>query len=67
MMDESDNFNVYRFWTHFFTSDDVKMILEPKGFENIVCFDDVLPDIDMWNGENVLFCRATKVVEEMDA
>ncbi|WP_292470689.1 class I SAM-dependent methyltransferase [Methanolobus sp.] len=61
VMDESDNFDVYRFWTHFFESDDLRKMLEPEGFENIECFDDVLPEIDMWNGENVLFCRARKV------
>ncbi|SFM31026.1 class I SAM-dependent methyltransferase [Methanolobus profundi] len=59
--DESDKFDVYRFWTHFFESDDLKRILEPEGFEDIECSDDVLPDIDMWNGENVLFCKARKI------
>ncbi|WP_340818143.1 class I SAM-dependent methyltransferase [Methanolobus sp. WCC4] len=67
VMDESDNSSVYRFWTHFFASDDLKPMLEPEGFEDIECFDDVLPDIDMWNGENVLFCRSRKVIGEMDA
>jgi hypothetical protein len=42
-------------------------MLETEGFENSECFDDVLPDIDIWNGENVLFCKARKVVEEIDA
>jgi ubiquinone/menaquinone biosynthesis C-methylase UbiE len=60
MDDKSKNFDVYRFWTHFFTSDDLKQLLEPEGFENIECFDNVLPKIDMWNGENVLFCKVQK-------
>jgi 2-polyprenyl-3-methyl-5-hydroxy-6-metoxy-1,4-benzoquinol methylase len=60
VIDESDYFDAYRFWTHFFTSDDLKQMLEPKGFENIKCFDDVLPMIDMWNGKNVLFCKVQK-------
>ncbi|TQD24366.1 class I SAM-dependent methyltransferase [Methanolobus vulcani] len=63
VMDESDNFDVYRFWTHFFASNDLKPILGPEGFENIECFDDVLPEIDMWNGKNVLFCKAMKAIE----
>jgi SAM-dependent methyltransferase len=67
VMDESGTFDVYRFWTHFFESDDLRKMLEPEGFENIEGFDDVLPEIDMWNGDNVLFCRARKVVGEMDA
>ncbi|WP_164997879.1 hypothetical protein [Methanolobus psychrotolerans] len=44
-----------------------KDILKPEGFENIKWFDDVLPEIDMWNGENVLFCRERKVFGEMNA
>ncbi|WMW23019.1 methyltransferase domain-containing protein [Methanolobus mangrovi] len=64
--DESENSDVYRFWTHFFTSDDLKKMLEPEGFEDIECSDKVLPEIDMWNGKNVLFCKARKAAGEMD-
>jgi len=60
VIDNSDNFNVYRFWTHFFTSDDLKKILEQEGFKQVECYDDVLPDTDLWNGNNVIFCKATK-------
>lgn len=61
VIDDSDNFDVYRFWTHFFTSDDMKKMLVQEGFEEIECYDDVLPDIDLWNGDNVIFCKATKI------
>nr|WP_319507466.1 hypothetical protein [uncultured Methanolobus sp.] len=44
-----------------------KDILEPEGFEYIKCFDDVVSEIDMWNGENMLFRRTRKVGGEMDA
>lgn len=60
VIDNSDNFDVYRFWTHFFTSDDLKKMLVQEGFEKIECYGDVLPDIDLWNGDNVIFCKATK-------
>lgn len=65
VMDDSDNFDVYRFWIHFFAFYDLKKMLEPEGFENIEGFDDVLPAIDMWNGDNVLFCKASKAGREM--
>jgi hypothetical protein len=42
-------------------------MLAPEGFEDIECFEDVLPEIDMWNGENVLFCKAKKVDGEIEA
>ncbi|MDW5551407.1 class I SAM-dependent methyltransferase [Methanosarcina sp.] len=61
VIDDSDNFDVYRFWTHFFTSDDMKKMLVQEGFEEIECYDDILPDIDLWNGDNVIFCKATKI------
>jgi hypothetical protein len=60
VIDNSDNFDVYRFWTHFFKSDDLKKILVQEGFEKIECYGDVLPDIDLWNGDNVIFCKASK-------
>ncbi|AKB76488.1 hypothetical protein MSHOH_0005 [Methanosarcina horonobensis HB-1 = JCM 15518] len=60
VIDNSDNFDVYRFWTHFFTSDDLKKVLVQEGFEKIECYDNVLPDIDLWNGNNVIFCKAIK-------
>jgi len=61
VIDDPDNFDVYRFWTHFFTSDDMKKMLVQEGFGKIECCDDVLPDIDLWNGDNVIFCKATKI------
>ncbi|MHC1756188.1 MAG: class I SAM-dependent methyltransferase [Methanosarcina sp.] len=60
VIDNSDTFDVYRFWTHFFKSDDLKKVLGQEGFEKTECYDDVLPDIDLWNGNNVIFCKATK-------
>ena len=60
VIDNSDNFNVYRFWTHFFTYDDLKKMLVQENFEKVECYDDVLPDIDLWNGNNVIFCKAIK-------
>ncbi|WMW25174.1 class I SAM-dependent methyltransferase [Methanolobus sediminis] len=60
LADESETIDTYRFWTHFFTSYDLKQMLEPNDFESFECFDDVLPEIDMWNGENVLFCKVQK-------
>jgi SAM-dependent methyltransferase len=60
VIDSSDNIDVYRFWTHFFTFDNLKLMLEQKGFKKIKCYDDVLPDIDLWNGNNVIFCKASK-------
>ena len=57
---EESKTDVYRFWTHFFSHDDLIEILSPFGFKNIHFHEDVLPEGDMWNGDNVTFCIARK-------
>ena len=51
---------VYRFWTHFFSDEDLKNILEERGFRNHSFHRDVLPGGDLWNGKNVTFCKTYK-------
>ncbi len=51
----------YRFWTHFFSNEDLKKILLEYPFQNIAMYDDVLPKADLWSGDNVTFCKAVKV------
>lgn len=57
---EAGQLKIYRFWTHFFSEDDVRLMIEPHGFSDIRLHDDVLPAGDQWNGDNVLFCIASK-------
>lgn len=55
---EDNKTDVYRFWTHFFSHDDLEKILQPYGFSDISYHEDVLPEGDIWNGSNVTFCIA---------
>ncbi len=57
---EADHQEVYRFWTHFFSHEDLKGILARKHFKEIEFFEDVLPESDIWNGQNVTFCVSRK-------
>ncbi len=50
----------YRFWTHFFSQNDVKQMLVSHNFINIHTRDNILPSGGIWNGENVIFCVASK-------
>ncbi len=50
--------DVYRFWTHFFSHNDLIEILQPYNFTDISFQEDVLPEGDIWNGTNVTFCIA---------
>lgn len=59
IIDEQENTKVYRFWTHFFSNSDLSEILKEHNFTGVNFHDDVLPKGDLWNGENVTFCKAT--------
>lgn len=61
-IDNSDNFDIYHFWTHFFTFDDLRKMLVQEGFKKIECYDGVLPDIDLWNGDMLSFAKQLKLV-----
>lgn len=58
IMDEKEDISQYRFWTHFFSYEELSKILNIYSFENIKFYDDVLPKSDLWNGANVSFCVA---------
>ena len=58
VIDEKEKLFQYRFWTHFFSNDDLDKILNKHLFENMEFHEDVLPKSDLWNGENVTFCIA---------
>jgi len=58
VLDEQENISVYRFWTHFFSNQDLTKILHHSGFNNLSFHSDVLPKVNLWNADNVTFCRA---------
>lgn len=53
---EDERTEVYRFWTHFFSHEDISEMLSPHGFAKVSFHEDVLPVSDIWNGDNVTFC-----------
>lgn len=60
IIDSEAKVETYRFWTHFFSNKGIEDLLEQHGFMNISIRDDILPAGDMWNGDNVMFCVASK-------
>ena len=58
LLDEQENIDVYRFWTHFFSHSDLFEILNAYGFSNINFYENVLQKGDSWSGDNVTFCKA---------
>ena len=58
---EDEKTSVYRFWTHYFSHDDLKRLLKPFDFTGIEFYENVLPaDDNLWSGENVTFCKMLK-------
>jgi len=55
IVDSNANIEAYRFWTHFFSQNDVKKILKAHKFTDIKFRKDILPKGDMWSGDNVIF------------
>ena len=58
---EESKTDVYRFWTHFFSHADLIEILSPHEFTDTRFHEDVLPEGDIWSGENVTFCVCRKM------
>ncbi len=60
VIDENGEMDVYRFWIHTFSHDDLERILTLQNFYNTECYDHVLPGCDMYRAEDVTFCITTK-------
>ena len=57
VLNDEGNADTYRFWTHFFSHEDLENILSKYPFQNISFHENVLPKGDLWNGDNVTFCK----------
>jgi len=60
IIDDDNTCTTYRFWTHYYNEHTLRPILDSKDFVHIECFDRVLPESDIWNGENVTFYKLNK-------
>lgn len=60
IIDESNKHEIYRFWSHYFNKEDLIPILKSKGFKDIETHENILPESDVWNGENVTFYTTVK-------
>jgi len=60
IVDTEENIETYRFWTHFFSQSNVQSMLDAHRFIDVQFKEDILPEGDMWNGDNVIFTIASK-------
>lgn len=60
IVDNSAKIEIYRFWIHFFSQNDITELLKQQNFRNIEFREDILPESDLWNGDNVIFTKCEK-------
>uniref|UniRef100_UPI0032172DC3 class I SAM-dependent methyltransferase n=1 Tax=uncultured Draconibacterium sp. TaxID=1573823 RepID=UPI0032172DC3 len=60
LLNEKDEVDVYRFWTHFFSHADLGKLLKTNGFYQFDFYENILPEGGLWNGGHVTFTVARK-------
>jgi ubiquinone/menaquinone biosynthesis C-methylase UbiE len=60
IVDDLGHLATYRFWTHFFSREDVSELLNTQKFMDIKFREDIIHGEDIWSGDNVLFAMASK-------
>lgn len=60
IIDENEQIKTYLFWNHYYTKNNIIPILQSKGFSEIVNHENILPESDCWNGDNVTFYVAQR-------
>lgn len=60
VIDEAGEIDVYRFWAHAFSHDDLHKILDSRGFRSTECHENIVPGCDFYRSESVTFCITTK-------
>ena len=60
VVDRDGGTEVYRFWVHTFSHLDLEVIISSAGFNNVRCYDGVIPDSEMCSSDSVTFCMAAR-------
>ena len=60
VVEDGGRTEIYRFWTHVFTDDQLVQIVTEKGFKDIQLHTRIIPDCDLYRSKDVTFCTATK-------
>lgn len=60
IMDEENNYKIYRFWNHYFDKDDIKNIFEKPGFKRVENYQNILGDNGLYNDKGVTFYKVIK-------
>lgn len=60
IVNEDGGEDVYRFWAHAYSNQDLARILSAEGFSAIQYYERVIPDSELYGAAEVTFCVAVK-------
>lgn len=60
IIDEDNNYKIYRFWNHYFDKDDIKNIFEQLGFKKVESYQNIFEDNELYNDKGVTFYKVIK-------
>lgn len=60
VVDDNDTIDTYLFWSTYYEYEDLKPIMVKANFGRLEKHENVLPQSDVWNGDNVAFYIAEK-------
>jgi SAM-dependent methyltransferase len=52
---EDEKVETYHFWSTYYDYDDLENLLRESKFKNIKCYNNIIPESDVWTGENISF------------
>lgn len=58
--DEENGLETYRFWTHFYSDEDLSELLSEQSFRRFRFYKNVLPEGELFSGNKVTFCKVIK-------
>jgi len=61
VIDRNDKIDTYLFWSIYYEYEDLIPVLNGAGFYKIKHYENVLPEGDVWNGNNVTFYVTEKI------
>lgn len=60
VISHDESIKTYRFWTQYFSTEDLRKELREAGFRKLSFSKNVLMSSNHWDGNNVIFCKAEK-------
>lgn len=60
IIDEKRQADIYRFWTHIFSNNDLTEILKTHNFTDLGFYENIIPDSENYRSGDVIFCITSR-------